>query len=212
MLTAERKNEIEMVVNQVLAKYNITKCPAKELMRIMQNEQIHFYKKPVEDINFDGLLTKNINDEFCIYINTRIDYSPRHNFTIAHELGHYFLRHELQNGSLICDRCSISEDITDNNDIEQEANYFAASLLMPKEMFLNSYEIIMKKLDRYRYKRLYVDNQQCNYKDWLTAVQYFYYDFRISIIALRYRLESLGLAEFNWDENFWEKSIDDYVN
>lgn len=147
MLTAIRKTEIENTVNQILQKYNVTACPAKELKRIMEGEDILFFEDVFDDDNFDGLLIKNNNDQFCIYVNTQINFKPRHNFTIAHELGHYFLKHELKDGSLICNRYGISENNSEDNDnLEQEANYFAANLLMPINLFYKSYVKIMEKI------------------------------------------------------------------
>lgn len=70
----------------------------------------------------------------------------------------------------------------------------------------------MEKLDRKNHPKMYVDNQACNYKDWKNMFCYFYYDFRISILALKYRLESFKLIEFNWDSNTWLKTVKDYVN
>jgi Zn-dependent peptidase ImmA (M78 family) len=61
----------------------------------------------------------------------------RDNFTIAHEIGHYFLHfdHKRQslNGPVIFNRYG-----SDRN--EWQANRFAAAFLMPKEEFLEVYE------------------------------------------------------------------------
>lgn len=213
MLTAKRKQEIETLANNILDKYEIHECPAKQLHDIMERENIKFFQNSFDDDNFDGLITKNNDGQFCIYINTLINYAPRHNFTIAHELGHYFLKHELKEGRLICDRNNVSEDNSIENElVEQEANYFAACLLMPREMFLNSYFKIMKNLNRSNYDRMYVDNQPCNYSDWKKMFYYFYYDFRISIMALKYRLLSFNLVEFNWDTETWNNTVREYIN
>ena len=213
MLTAKRKNEIENIAEKVIEKYKITSCPAMELDSIMKNENILFFKNSFDDDNFDGLLTKNNDDQFCIYINTKINYTPRHNFTIAHELGHYFLKHKLKNGSLICNRDQVSEESNEfNNLIEQEANYFASCFLMPRQMFLNSFKEIMTKLDRDYHNKMYVDNQACNYSDWKRMFYWFFYKYRISIMALKFRLEEFNLIEFNWDKNTWTQSIKDYIS
>jgi len=55
-------------------------------------------------------------------------------FTVAHELGHYFLhRGELQNG--IVDGIELKMEEGKEDPKEDEANKFAANLLMPKELF-----------------------------------------------------------------------------
>ncbi|WP_444930462.1 ImmA/IrrE family metallo-endopeptidase [Microbulbifer sp. SSSA002] len=74
-----------------------------------------------------------IEDELkAIIYNSSIKEQGRVNFTLAHELGHYFLHKDNLNL-----RCSI-EDLNNfgdlaphGNDIEREANVFAANLLMP---------------------------------------------------------------------------------
>ena len=61
----------------------------------------------------------------------------RQYFTIAHELGHYFLHKEkIKEGNVIFDSDPISLYRSNNglnNSEETEANFFAASLLMPEE-------------------------------------------------------------------------------
>ncbi len=66
------------------------------------------------------------------------DSEGRRYFTIAHELGHYFLhKDDLEQQGGIFDSENVltmyRTDIGLNGDKEREANYFAGSLLMPKE-------------------------------------------------------------------------------
>jgi len=87
---------------------------------------------------FDGML-EHLNGRFHIYCNTdrvgRGD-SPRGRFTLAHELGHYYIdehRRALAGGRTQChgSRC----DWESPNLAEQEADHFAANLLMPAGRF-----------------------------------------------------------------------------
>jgi Zn-dependent peptidase ImmA (M78 family) len=79
---------------------------------------------PVQTDKFAGCLWRN-DEEWTIMLNTK--QNPRRKlFTIAHELGHYFLHRQLKN-QFTCDISST----TPSNDIEREANAFAAELLMP---------------------------------------------------------------------------------
>lgn len=72
-----------------------------------------------------------------IIINTLIDNKGRHNFTLAHELGHYFLEHppsytaDGQSGFW----CSIEDIGNGKHPREVEANRFAVELLMPEDRF-----------------------------------------------------------------------------
>ena len=75
----------------------------------------------------------------CINYNRPIAHQ---NFTLAHEIGHYFLHEGL----------SVSDSNKEINSfraigIEKQANEFASELLYPKELFLEDYyEIINENL------------------------------------------------------------------
>jgi hypothetical protein len=88
---------------------------------------------------FDGLL-EQAQGRFHIFINldkVKHSNSPRSRFTFAHELGHYFLDEHRR--ALLAGKVPSHPSITDfssRNLIEQEADYFAGSLLMPHTRFL----------------------------------------------------------------------------
>lgn len=58
------------------------------------------------------------------------DDDPRHRFTIAHELGHYFLHDESTKFS----RCPRNATIPSYRDPEWQANVFASAFLMSREV------------------------------------------------------------------------------
>nr|WP_301549758.1 ImmA/IrrE family metallo-endopeptidase [Methylorubrum thiocyanatum] len=65
--------------------------------------------------------------------------SERDRFTIAHELGHYFLhfplvRKKFPGASMVATRW-VDETDTDQRRAEWEANWFAAAFLMPNDLF-----------------------------------------------------------------------------
>ena len=70
-----------------------------------------------------------------IFIN-KYDGSTRRRFTIAHELGHYFLHHD---PSVSPDETIVSLRSARTKK-ESEADLFAAELLMPKDHVLSIYE------------------------------------------------------------------------
>ena len=74
--------------------------------------------------DISGMLKKE-NRKITIYVNS-IEPTMRKRFTIAHELGHYFLNHLEENDKLIHRK----SDFFSNNSKELEANAFAAALLM----------------------------------------------------------------------------------
>lgn len=84
---------------------------------------------PIQMQKFSGCLWKN-NDEWTIVINAR-QAPQRKLFTLAHELGHYFLHSHIKTQF----SCSFFS-ATPTPRLEQEANRFAAELLMPTEQVL----------------------------------------------------------------------------
>lgn len=90
---------------------------------------------------FDGRI-KYVGPRFLICYNTRYDKWPhtgRHHskviFTICHELGHYFI--EEHRRILVATRAAHGSQTEFVSDllIEQEADHFAAGLLMPSRLF-----------------------------------------------------------------------------
>ena len=67
-------------------------------------------------------------DDFEIYLPFSTS-GARDNFTIAHELGHYFLHTDFTGGEELC------HTRRGSNRREWEANWFAAALLMPASDF-----------------------------------------------------------------------------
>lgn len=86
---------------------------------------------------FDGLL-EHRSGRFHIYCNTaRSQTDGRRRFTLAHELGHFFIdEHRL---ALLSGRtpahCSVHGGAPSINPVEREANHFASNLLVPPKRF-----------------------------------------------------------------------------
>lgn len=106
------------------------------LHAIAEEENVPIFYDNYENA-FDGLLIHDMG--FYIHLNTargnRQD-TPRGRFTLAHELGHYFIdnhRIGLQRG-LLHPHGSLNHR-NSHQKIEREADYFASCLLMPEERF-----------------------------------------------------------------------------
>ncbi len=81
-----------------------------------------------EPLDADGFLIRKGKDA-RILIDSGIDYETRKRFTIAHEIGHFFMPHHQAEVF----RC-LGRDIQSyksNKILESEANEFAAELLLP---------------------------------------------------------------------------------
>jgi uncharacterized protein DUF955 len=95
-----------------------------------------------EDQTISGLLLPSLGE---IWVNAEEarQWPGRRRFTIAHELGHHYL-HQRGQGTLFCRHGSVEAgeapaDRPPLPEIESEANWFAASLLMPAEMVRRHY-------------------------------------------------------------------------
>lgn len=90
------------------------------------------------DDAFDGML-EHKDGRFHVYCNlnrVEIQTSARARFTLGHELGHFYIdehRNELAVGRTLChgSRCEYES----RNPVEEEADQFASTLLMPAERF-----------------------------------------------------------------------------
>lgn len=80
-------------------------------------------------------------DSGIISINSNIDYAPKINFILAHEIGHSILH---RNISFFSDNDKTLAEWYAKGEHETEANQFAAELLMPSESF--SRKVRQKKM------------------------------------------------------------------
>jgi Zn-dependent peptidase ImmA (M78 family) len=128
---AIRRRKIEAMVQALLAENQISGAPVP-VSRIAKAKGARIF---VDSLNGDlsGFLYRD-KDQAVIGVNTH--HSPvRQNFTIGHELGHLLLHDQEQ---LHVDhefRVRLRDDKSSQgtDEAEREANFFAASLLMPRE-------------------------------------------------------------------------------
>lgn len=132
MLTKERRKEIRDKAKAVRTLYELR--GAADLNKILKNENIKLLKAN----NLDNLVPNKVisgilaivDNEKKIYINNN-HANTRNKFTIAHELGHYYLHRDdvIQNGGQLI---SFRSNGHSTSTQEVEADLFAAELLMPK--------------------------------------------------------------------------------
>jgi Zn-dependent peptidase ImmA (M78 family) len=118
------------MIEELLVGYEITEAPVP-VERIAKAKGARIFYQSLED-NVSGFLYRD-KTQAVIGVNTH--HAPaRQNFTTAHELGHFLLHEQEQ---LHIDRefrVRLRDDVSSlgTDDDEREANFFAASLLMPK--------------------------------------------------------------------------------
>ncbi len=128
----QRKKKIEKFTQFLLLENTVS--PVTDLEKLYREEEVSVYYDHYEN-HFDGMLVFDSN-RFHIHLN--IDRgnhreSKRGRFTLAHELGHYFIdehRDGLLSGKFKPHPSHTS--LIRNNLVEMEADYFASCLLMPQ--------------------------------------------------------------------------------
>ncbi|MEZ5157129.1 MAG: ImmA/IrrE family metallo-endopeptidase [Solirubrobacterales bacterium] len=95
------------------------------------------------DQTISGLLLPS-RGEIWVNADEARQWPPRRRFTIGHELGHFILHQNVQT-SLFCRHGTVDPDepAADRpplDPIEEQANWFAASLLMPADLVRRQYE------------------------------------------------------------------------
>lgn len=190
--------EIEQVANEVLTKYLKKRVSHKILNEIMATEAIKYKEIKSANDDFVGVLTKGNNEQAYIMVNGSISNDGCKHFTIAHELGHHFLQHQLTQNSFYCSHNEIVEGGVWQNPIEQEANYFAACLLMPEEKVKSAFICILQNSRKAKIKDyLHVKNDY-TFSIWCGMRDSLMKRYGVSEAAIRYRLQQLNLAKFEF--------------
>lgn len=103
-------------------------------LAIAQSKGITVMAKPAQDRGVSGMLIR-VGQEFAIAYATHIDNEEFQRFSVAHELGHYFLPGHPE-AVLGPDGIHQSRaDFHSTDRYEIEADRFAAGLLMPRHLF-----------------------------------------------------------------------------
>ncbi|MDM1299852.1 ImmA/IrrE family metallo-endopeptidase [Empedobacter falsenii] len=191
-------NEIEHIVNDVLTKYVKRGGVYKVFSEIMLAENIKLREIPSLSSDFVGALTMGNNNQVYIMINKNIDNLGRKHFTLAHELGHYFLQHQLHQNSVFCGSNDIVEEGLQQNPIEREANYFASCLLMPEDKIKPAFIAILANASRYRIQNFLLVKNDFTFGIWAGIRDQLTKRYGVSEAALRYRLQQLKLARFEF--------------
>lgn len=130
-----RQKEIDRKIDEILLQSNKS-YPEDGLLDIVKSLGIEVFSYDFAEYadRVSGVI-KPGNDlvPTKIYIN-KLHSKERKTFTLAHELGHYLL-HDHNSMKLRIDQYNYKINTKEAAE-ETEANYFAASLLMPKDKFV----------------------------------------------------------------------------
>jgi Zn-dependent peptidase ImmA (M78 family) len=111
--------------------------PPVNVTRVAEALGIHVVQTTLGDDISGLLITKDDVTTICV---EKSHHLVRRRFTIAHEIGHHYLRHQFEpgdhvhvdRGALVSMRSARSAEGTDQREVE--ANQFAACLLMPRSL------------------------------------------------------------------------------
>ncbi len=127
-MLSSRKREIRIQADSVREKCKVSRYGVIDLFKECDRMGYKLIRYPLgEDADLGFALKKD--DDIIICINTSIRLS-RQIFTLAHEIGHVII-HLNGEQSFIDNNATIAGSSVDEK--EQEANYFAACLLMPSD-------------------------------------------------------------------------------
>lgn len=116
---------------------NNPECPPVNVVAIARDEGIPVFKASFKNVFNDSVLgyIQKIGSKTEIVVNAQ-DAKTRQRFTIAHELGHYYLHH---NG----DMKYVDLRSGKTTPTEVEANKFASELLMPTNLVVREYDKLL---------------------------------------------------------------------
>ena len=165
LLTPEQIAAIKGEANALLAKYTHISNPYELVSKIAADHDIRILETNLYEMS--GALRKEGN-RWVIYVN-RSDSQQRKLFTVAHELGHFFVHRQLCNEFV--DGQLISRDDQERHAvIELEANEFARNIIMPE---VNVRELVTGKITS-------------------DTLQSFAQSFGVSTLAMETRLKNFG--------------------
>ena len=166
------ESEIIQITENLLCNYYQTQSitdikPPINPIAIAQEYDIKIYSSQLDD-HVDGIYDKSKKE---IYVS-RASSRSRQAFTIAHELGHYFL-HADKDFDVFYRRDLETLGMPKFTE-EKEANYFAANLLMPAQLIT-------------KYHKQRSEEGKLNIAGRLAET------FKVSETAVKWRLRNLGL-------------------
>lgn len=158
---------------------NLTEYNVSIYMITWINELSNYLEFPFR--KNDGILGHTLKDDLGITttINENIEDCNQKIFTQAHELGHLIIHDNILNGKgkIDCEKSIFGKDI---NTVEQEANWFAANLLLPRRVLYShimeehtvfeikrcasvSKETILYRINNILKKIFWLDKKECDF-------------------------------------------------
>lgn len=133
ILTDSDQSRIDAVIQDLQLRLGFS-YPEMSILDLAKSAGVQVYEVDLSQAGASGVIQYDDEEQKTnprIYLNSNM--SPQRKvFTLAHELGHHFL-HKGEKWRLDTFDYSNDDQITKE---ESEANYFAASILVPKKLLL----------------------------------------------------------------------------
>lgn len=129
-------NELEELTTDILINNDMLKIPV-DILKIAKTNDIEVYAGELDKKVSGAIRYDKEKDKFAILVNKN-DSMVRQRFTIAHELGHFFLHKEI----LKSDEIHVDIMFRMPDEKEKEVDYFAGALLMNRTLLEKMHEAI----------------------------------------------------------------------
>ena len=181
-----KETDIPKEAAQSLRKlFNVGNKPLRylNLRNILENMGLRIFELPILGDEFSGFSYWHPEYGPCILLNAN-EMQGRRNFTLAHELAHLIYKH----GHSVCNISLESAERIGN--LEYKANQFAVELLLPESGVIEDFR-------RRNLSTTPTERELANmaYSKWGVSIQ-----------ALGYRLENLGLIKRGHTDTLFEVS------
>ncbi|MBP3604254.1 MAG: ImmA/IrrE family metallo-endopeptidase [Lachnospiraceae bacterium] len=173
-----RKREIRVKAEEFRNNCKVSKYGIINLFEECNRKNYKLIRYPLGENGDMGFVLKR-DDDIVIFTNSAVRMS-REIFTLAHEIGHVVLHFGKEN-SFIDNQHTLFG--TSETVAEQEANFFAANLLMPKDEVLKFYDLEFQE----------TENKKLSAID-ITRIMS---EFKVSFEVVLNRLEDLGIIDEN---------------
>lgn len=171
MTYKKRMSSMENLASEVRKKLNIKNN--KKMMYILEQYGVYILEKELSSEK--DAYSIWVEDTPYIVLSRRGQSEARRTFSLAHELGHLLMHHDIDISKLTID---------EYNKLEDEANQFASCLLLPEKEIKKEFETINNPSDPNSY--LYLKEK-----------------YHVSITAIEYRCYKLGLLGTSQNNHFY---------
>lgn len=129
LLVNEQSKKIQGIIEKLFESFPPCFDNKQYLLDIAKQKNINVVVSNLQDVS--GVLNKGDNDQWEIIVNAE-ESQTRQLFSLAHELGHYFLHRDKK--EYFIDGGIYRDEECKNQEQEHAANEFAGQLIMPKSL------------------------------------------------------------------------------